>query len=216
MSNTGEYSLEDMLYPMEDLYPILRDLGKKFTGHDSTSISYDDMQQLMGAVIYTINETNPEEETLRQELTAAEAYALGQKEIKRKKETVDTICKSITEKGCYHYGIQCVRDTLNSIINYNKYFDWDAIRFEPQRPVDFLTYPVRGDNPQLTGIDAVYHYLICFTAEQEILQHHKRSEIVEKLTKYAEEHGDLGEIDGEYVKLPYQELDFNILDVCGL
>ena len=27
---------------------------------------------------------------------------------------------------------------------------------------------------------------------------------------------DLGEIDGEYVKLPYQELDFNILDVCGL
>ena len=72
MSNTGEYSLEDMLYPMEDLYPILRDLGKKFTGHDSTSISYDDMQQLMGAVIYTINETNPEEEALRPDLTADE------------------------------------------------------------------------------------------------------------------------------------------------
>ena len=216
MNNTGEYSLEEMLYPMEDLYPILRDLGKKFTGYDSTSISYEDMQQLMGAIIYTINETNPEEETLRTSLSAAEAYALGQKEIQRKKDTLAAICKSIQEKGCYHYGIQCVRDTLHSVISYNRHFDWDAMRFNPQRKIDFLTYPVRGYDPNLIGIDAVYQYMICFTAEQEILQKHKRAWVVDKLTKYAEEHGDLGVIDGEEVKLNYQEMDFNILDVCGL
>ena len=48
--------MENSEYKMEELIPIVADLVKKYTGNESTSVTYEKAQQLMDAVIYCIKE----------------------------------------------------------------------------------------------------------------------------------------------------------------
>ncbi|MFT4006898.1 MAG: DUF6179 domain-containing protein, partial [Lacrimispora sp.] len=41
---------------MEELIPVVAELADKYTGKESTSITYDKANQLMGAVLYCIQE----------------------------------------------------------------------------------------------------------------------------------------------------------------
>ena len=43
-----------MNYEMEELVPLVGKLEEKYTGHESTSITYEKAEQLMEAVIYCI------------------------------------------------------------------------------------------------------------------------------------------------------------------
>lgn len=45
-----------MKYEIEELVPIVAELAKKYTGYESTSITYEKAEQLMGAVLYCIQE----------------------------------------------------------------------------------------------------------------------------------------------------------------
>ena len=45
-----------MRYEMEELVPIVAKLAKRYTSGESTSITYEKAQQLMEAVLYSINE----------------------------------------------------------------------------------------------------------------------------------------------------------------
>ena len=45
-----------MQYKTEELIPIVAKLAEKYTAKESTSITYEKAQQLMGAVIYCICE----------------------------------------------------------------------------------------------------------------------------------------------------------------
>ena len=45
-----------MDYEMEELVPIVGKLAEKYTSHESTSITYEKAEQLMGAVLYCIHE----------------------------------------------------------------------------------------------------------------------------------------------------------------
>ncbi len=44
-------------YEMEELVPIVGKLAEKYTAFESTSVSYEKAEQLMGAVLYCIHET---------------------------------------------------------------------------------------------------------------------------------------------------------------
>ena len=46
-----------MDYTMEELIPIVGELAEKYTAKESTSITYEKAEQLMGAVLYAIHET---------------------------------------------------------------------------------------------------------------------------------------------------------------
>ena len=46
---------------MEELVPIVGKLAEKYTSFESTSISYEKAEQLMGAVLYSIHEWEAEE-----------------------------------------------------------------------------------------------------------------------------------------------------------
>ena len=50
-----------MRYKMEELVPIVGKLAEKYTAFESTSISYEKAEQLMGAVLYSIHELETEE-----------------------------------------------------------------------------------------------------------------------------------------------------------
>lgn len=47
-----------MKYKMEELVPIVAKLSEKYTGFESSSITYEKAEQLMGAVIYCMHEAN--------------------------------------------------------------------------------------------------------------------------------------------------------------
>lgn len=43
-----------MEYTMEELVPVVGKLAEKYTAYESTSITYEKAEQLMGAVLYCI------------------------------------------------------------------------------------------------------------------------------------------------------------------
>ena len=45
-----------MRYEMEELIPIVAELTERYTGYESTSVTYEKANQLMEAVIYCIQE----------------------------------------------------------------------------------------------------------------------------------------------------------------
>ena len=45
-------------YTMEELLPVVAALTAKYTGNESTSVTYEKAEQLMGAVVYCIQELN--------------------------------------------------------------------------------------------------------------------------------------------------------------
>lgn len=46
-----------MTYKMEELLPVVGKLAEKYTSFESTSVTYEKAEQLMGAVLYCIRET---------------------------------------------------------------------------------------------------------------------------------------------------------------
>lgn len=47
-----------MDYQMEELLPIVSELAQKYTGYESTSITYEKAQSLMEAVLFCLSEYN--------------------------------------------------------------------------------------------------------------------------------------------------------------
>lgn len=46
-----------MEYEMEELIPLVKELCDRYTGKESTSVTYEAAQRLMEAVLYCIHET---------------------------------------------------------------------------------------------------------------------------------------------------------------
>ena len=84
-----------MNYEMEELVPIVGKLAEKYTAFESTSVSYEKAEQLMGAVLYCIHETwqVPAREREKQgaglmakaeRLSDAQAYEMGARLVEEK------------------------------------------------------------------------------------------------------------------------------------
>ena len=71
-----------MKYEIEELVPIVAKLAEGYTSKESTSITYDKAQQLMGAVLYSIHEGEKAEHFLlvqKDEIPLERMYAIGAK-----------------------------------------------------------------------------------------------------------------------------------------
>ena len=68
-----------MSYTMEELLTVVGKLAGKYTGFESTSITYEKARQLMEAVLYCINELEGKGAGLAaaQRLPAQQAYERG-------------------------------------------------------------------------------------------------------------------------------------------
>lgn len=153
---------------MEELLPIVGRLARRYTGMDSTSISYEKAQQLMEAVLYCIREAelaSPNGVASR-ETPPGELYEAGKAAVERKVKKALELYHQLLPDFC-DYGNPYLSDTFFKGIPL--FFQWYDLEFEPQSTVITLDYPVLKDLSSYSGIDRIYEFLVCIAQEQRFL-----------------------------------------------
>lgn len=172
-----------MDYEMEELVPVVGKLAEKYTAHESTSITYEKAEQLMGAVLYCIHElkeTNGNALALKEKMPAQKAYENGAAYVKEKTEKALDLYNRIAPEF-YHYGNQCLYDTF--VKGIPEFFKWYDIRFEPQNTILTLDYPVLRDISEYTGIDKVFEFIKAIGLEQKFLKLFPEGYVINILSK---------------------------------
>ena len=182
-----------MNYEMEELLPLVAELSEKYTGFESTSITYEEASQLMEAVLYCIQEPDAGHEgivTVSQKLPARQAYELGFEAVIRKvKLALDKYNQMLPSFCCYK--CRCLHDTfINGIPEFFKRYD---ARFCPQDTILTLDYPVVSLAPELCGIDRIYAYINCIYLEQAFLGQFSEKSVSDILYRYHRQYTDLVE-----------------------
>lgn len=158
------------MYQMEELIPIVGKLAEKYTGIDSTSISYEKAEQLMEAVLYCIakaEDNGPYALAAGGEVSAQELYQLGKANLEEKVKAALKLYHDILPEFCF-YGNPYLKETfLNGL---PEFFRWYDVEFAPQDTLLTLDYPVLKDLSLYTGIDKIYEFLVCMKAEQAFLK----------------------------------------------
>lgn len=171
-----------MNYEMEELFPIVGKLAEQYTSNESGSVTYETANQLMGAVIYCIRETEIQNETSLQPKTscpAKQAYETGFALARQKVKQALCLYNEITQEF-ESYGNQCIMDVIQ--IGMPEFFKWYDLKFNPQNEILTLDYPVLKDLSEFEGIDKIYEYLICIQIEQQFLSQLPK-EFVERALK---------------------------------
>ena len=132
-----------MEYEMEELIPLVKELCDRYTGKESTSVTYEAAQRLMEAVLYCIHETTG----------SAEAAGVSD--------------GSRSARMAYEYGYRAYEETFRQGIP--AFFLWYDVRLKPQDHIITMDYPVMKNLEGLCGIDAIWEYLRCMEAEQKFL-----------------------------------------------
>ena len=196
-----------MDYKMEELLPIVSRLVDQYTSFESTSVTYEKAEQLMGAVLYCIHETEhlSGRNALKtiEKVEARQAYQTGVGLVESKVQTA----------------LQCYNEMLPN-------FQWYDIKFDPQNTIITLDYPVLEDLTQYSGIDKIDAFIRCVGLEQEFLSMFPEAYVIHALQRYNPMHQDLIENLCEIVlmsaaghllaKKPFVERDFDVLDYAQI
>ncbi len=156
---------------MEELLPLIGELAEKYTGKESTSITYEKARQLMGAILYCIREYEAglEEGLISTEnrVEAKTAYLLGYKKVLEKVKEAQILYNRII--GDFNsYKNRCCYDTVaKGLPSFFLYYD---PRFAPQDHLLTLDYPVLRPMDSLQGIDAIYAYVKSIGLEQTFFE----------------------------------------------
>ncbi len=180
-------------YTMEELVPVVRILVEKYTGKESTSVTYEMAERLMGAVIFCIGEyaaaktfswtagaqsaeaaahgkiQGASESRLRnktEKLPAQEAYEKGYQAVIQKVLRAKAIYDELIADFNW-YGNMALYDTV--IKGMPAFFTYYDAKFYPQDAILTLDYPVLRKLDKLCGVDIIYEYLQCIRLEQRIL-----------------------------------------------
>lgn len=149
-----------MEYSMEDLLPVVGMLADKYTGRDSSSITYDKARQLMGAVIYCINELRMKKEwqltgqskTLKPEDAYKIGYEMVLEKVLEAKRQYEIIILDSQDYNCRNIHDTVIKGIPQFFINYDP-------RFRPQDTILTLDYPAIKPLGKKTGVDAIHQYL---------------------------------------------------------
>lgn len=182
-----------MKYNMEELAPIVGKLAEKYTSHESTSVSYEKAEQLMGAVLYCIREAeeqNPNALTAAEGMPAQRAYEIGKKCVAEKTRKALQLYNDILP-GFSDYGNLCLYDTF--VKGLPEFFKWYNVPFEPQNTILTLDYPVLKEISGLEGIDRIYEFILCIQLEQLFLHLFPNEYIITLLSKYNRDYKETAE-----------------------
>lgn len=172
-----------MDYEMEELVPIVGKLAEKYTSHESTSITYDKAEQLMGAVLYCIHElweSSGNAPSLNQKIPAQRAYEIGAKYVEKKTEEALDLYSRILPEFC-HYENKCLYDTF--VKGLPEFFKWYDVQFEPQNTILTLDYPLLKDISEYTGIDKIFEFIKSIDLEQKFLKLFPTGYVINILSK---------------------------------
>ena len=172
-----------MDYEMEELVPIVGKLAEKYTSHESTSITYEKAEQLMGAVLYCIHElweSSGNAPSLNKKLSAQRAYEMGAAYVREKTGKALDLYNRILPEFC-HYENKCLHDTF--VKGIPEFFKWYDIRFEPQNTIVSLDYPLMKDISEYTGIDKIFEFIKSIGLEQKFLKLFPEGYVINVLSK---------------------------------
>lgn len=190
-----------MKYKMEELMPIVGRLAEKYTAFESTSITYEKAEQLMGAVLYCIHElavsgrelppegemweysrSDSGEMTAQEgKLSAQKAYEKGRTLVEEKvKWTLNLYNEMVPE--FISYKNRCLHDTF--IKGLPEFFKWYDVRFNPQDTILTLDYPVLADLSGFAGIDKIYEFVNAIRLEQVFLKAFPEEYVMRALAEY--------------------------------
>jgi hypothetical protein len=186
----GNKTENKMEYAMEELVPIVGKLVEKYTAFESTSVTYETAEQLMGTVLYCIHEA----ESFGREgvcgetgwylktgkMPAQRMYELGASLVEQKVKRALALYNGLsTEFVCY--GNHCLHDVF--VKGMPEFFKWYDVKFNPQDTILTLDYPVLKDLSRFTGIDEVYAYLNCIRLEQAFLRQFPEGYVIRVASK---------------------------------
>ena len=180
-----------MNYEMEELLPVVAELANKYTGSESTSVTYEKAEQLMEAVLYCIDhmkKTSGYVPESREKLPARQAYEIGYNCVAEKVKNALCIYHEILPEFD-SYGNQCLYDTF--IKGIPEFFKWYDIKFNPRETILTLDYPVSVDLSGYEGVDRIYEYLCCIRREQAFLKKFSRNDVVDSLRRYHSHYEEL-------------------------
>lgn len=173
-----------MNYEMEELVPIVGKLAEKYTANESTSISYEKAEQLMGAVLYCIHElweNSGNMPSSNKKLSAQRAYEIGAAYVREKTEKALDLYNRILPEFC-HYENKCLYDTF--VKGIPEFFKWYDVQFEPQNTILTLDYPLLKDISEYTGIDKIFEFIKAIGLEQKFLKLFPAGYVINILSKY--------------------------------
>ena len=121
-------------FEMEELVPIVAQLTERFTGYESTSVTYEKAEQLMGAVLYSIHEFEQTKGSglVAEGFTAQEAYTQGCGLLKAKMEqTLEQYNQQILHFDAFEN--LCLKDLIYQGIP--EFFKWYDPIYNPQNTI---------------------------------------------------------------------------------
>lgn len=190
-------------YKMEELVPIVGKLAQRYTAGESTSVTYEKAEQLMGAVLYCIREAAYAERgdyscekgqqkcdilAKQEKLSAQQAYERGLACVEKKVRAALSLYNELMT-AFDSYGNRCLYDTV--VKGMPEFFKWYNMRFAPQDTILTLDYPVLRDLSAYTGIDRIYEYLLCIEKEQAFLRTFSRNDVIDALASYNPAYEDM-------------------------
>lgn len=188
-----------MKYEPEELFLVIKWLTEKYTGKESSSVTYEKARQLTGAALYCIEEyerrVQSEEGEKSTEIavkekseSVSEAYNKGYQlvldKVWKAKEVYEEIIESFDS-----YGSRCCYDTV--IKGMPEFFVRYDARFYPQDHLLTLDYPLLELPDKLCGIDCIHYYLQAIRIEQRFLKAFPREYIIRVLKGCHREYGEL-------------------------
>ena len=179
-----------MSFDMEELLPIVAQLAEQYTGYESTSVSYERAETLMGAVIYCIDEYDAscKYDISVRNLSAKEVYKAGSRLVQKKVEDLMRDYETLMQDFC-DYGNHALSDTIRKgIPAFLKHYD---VKYAPQDTILTLDYPILEDLHLYSGIDRVYQYVKDITLEQKFLKRYDNAYVMELLNAYSDDYAEM-------------------------
>lgn len=180
----------NMDYEMDELLPIVSELAQKYTGYESTSVTYEKAQSLMEAVLFCLSEYNNScaDGLVNKDISVREQYNIGAKLLFEKVEDISKIFNEISPQF-EDFGVKCLYDTVQKGIPH--FLKWYDIKYCPQNTIVTLDYPLLIDCSSMKGADAVYKYIRAIQTEQIFLGAFDRNYIISVLEKYDTEYRNM-------------------------
>jgi len=172
-----------MDYEIEELLPLVSELSQKYSGFESTSITYERAQTLMGAVLYCLKEykNTQTDGMVRKNISIQEQYRIGAKLVCEKAQNIQKTFNELS-LSFEDYGVKCLYDTVQKGIP--EFLKWYDAAYNPQNTILTLDYPLITDHSSLSGADAVFQYLLDIQTEQRFLGIFEKEYVVSVLKKY--------------------------------
>ena len=168
------------MYEPEELLPLVARLAKKYTGGESTSVTYETAQYLMEAVLYCINECGAERAVPMGAArpSAEQMYRQGSTILKEKVLRTHSVYMKCMETFCA-YGNENYEATVTKAIpGFFAYYD---PVLAPQETIITMDYPVPVPLHMFTGIDAIAPYVEYIAMEQRFLAQFPRKYVIDVL-----------------------------------